>query len=138
MIDKELATTAAMAADSRMRLRMIVLHVDRLHGETPRSEASTGPRPSTHADTERTLEWFQIALDLFELLLPQRANGSKMAAMRRIIVTGCICWLAWCGAPGANNLPLAFGMTPPEAELALGVPLLYHSGGRGSELYVAS
>jgi hypothetical protein len=55
-----------------------------------------------------------------------------------MIVSLCICWLAWCGAPRSNNLPLAFGMTPAEVELALGLPLLYHSGRRGSEIYLAS
>ena len=58
--------------------------------------------------------------------------------MRRLIVTCCVCWLAWCGAPRSNNLPLAFGMTPAEASLALGLPLAYHSGRHGSEIYVAA
>jgi hypothetical protein len=35
-------------------------------------------------------------------------------------------------------LPLAFGMTPAEAELALGVPLVHYLGRRSSEIYVAS
>ena len=58
--------------------------------------------------------------------------------MRRLLVTFSVCWLAWCGAPRSNNLPLAFGMTPDEASLALGLPLAYYSGARGSEIYVAS
>jgi hypothetical protein len=48
-----------------------------------------------------------------------------------------MCWLAYCGATGTNTLPLGYGMTPREAEAALGLPLKYHSGGRGSEIYVA-
>jgi len=57
-----------------------------------------------------------------------------------------VCWLAWCStpsvsgiysAPGSNTEPLAFGMTRSEASAALGLPLVYHSGGRGSEIYVA-
>jgi hypothetical protein len=58
--------------------------------------------------------------------------------MRRAIVSLCVCWLAYCGAPGTNTLPLVYGMTPTQAEAALGVPLKYLSGGRGSEIYVAS
>ncbi len=58
--------------------------------------------------------------------------------MRRILTTFCLCWLAWCGAPRSNTLPLAYGMTPAQAELALGEPLVYHSGRRGSEIYVAT
>jgi hypothetical protein len=48
-----------------------------------------------------------------------------------------VCWLAYCGAPGSNTLPLVYGMTPPEAELALGLPLRYYAGRRGSEVYLA-
>jgi hypothetical protein len=55
----------------------------------------------------------------------------------RFIATLCVCWLAYCGAPRSNVLPLAFGMTVGEASAALGEPLLYHSGRRGSEIYVA-
>jgi hypothetical protein len=58
--------------------------------------------------------------------------------MRRHIVTLCVCWLAYCGAPRSNVLPLAFGMTPDQAALALGEPLIYLSGRRGSEIYVAA
>src|SRR5258705_11702715 len=75
--------------------------------------------------------------------LPHRPIGLKMAAMRRLIASRrviasfCVCWLAYCGATRSNVLPLAFGMTPVEASLALGEPLVYHSGRRGSEVYVA-
>ena len=58
--------------------------------------------------------------------------------MRRAIASLCVCWLAWCGAPRANTVPLAFGMTPNEVSAALGVPLVYHSGRPGSEIYVAA
>jgi hypothetical protein len=57
--------------------------------------------------------------------------------MRRLIVSLCLCWLAWCGAPRSNTAPLAFGMTPAEASAALGLPLIRHSGRRGSEIYLA-
>jgi hypothetical protein len=59
--------------------------------------------------------------------------------MRRAVVTFSLCWFAWCGAPHSNTLPLAFGMTPTEASLALGVPLVHLSGRRGgSEIFVAT
>ena len=70
--------------------------------------------------------------------LPRRPIGTKMAGMRRLIALSCVCLLAYCGATRSNVLPLAFGMTPQEASLALGEPLVYHSGRRGSEIYVAS
>ncbi len=57
--------------------------------------------------------------------------------MRRVIVSLCVCWVAYCGATRSNTAPLAFGMTPDAAEVALGVPLLYHSGRPGSEIYLA-
>jgi len=50
---------------------------------------------------------------------------------------GCVCWLAYCGAPRSNILPLEFGMTPKEVEAALGEPLVYHSGRGGSQIYIA-
>jgi len=59
--------------------------------------------------------------------------------MRRAIVTFSLCWLAWCGAPHSNTLPLAFGMTPTEASTALGVPLVHLSGRPGgSEILVTT
>ena len=33
------------------------------------------------------------------------------------------CWLVICGANDPNTVPLAFGMTPHQAEIALGMPL---------------
>ena len=58
--------------------------------------------------------------------------------MRRAFATCCVCWLAWCGAPHANTQPLAHGMTVAQAARALGEPLVYHSGRRGAEIYVAA
>jgi hypothetical protein len=58
--------------------------------------------------------------------------------IRQAIATLCVCWLAWCGAPGSNSVPLAFGMTPDQASAALGLPLIYVSGRPGSEIFVAT
>jgi hypothetical protein len=54
----------------------------------------------------------------------------------RPIVALWVCWAAYCGYQ-SNTLPLAFGMTPDEASIALGVPLVYYSARAGSEIYVA-
>src|SRR5262245_29868925 len=59
------------------------------------------------------------------------------AVMKRIVASLWVCWAAYCGAQ-SNTFPLAFGMTPGEAQAALGVPLVYHSGRPGSEIYLAS
>jgi hypothetical protein len=56
--------------------------------------------------------------------------------MRRAVASLCLCWVAFCGAEYSNTVPLAFGMTPAEASLALGVPLAYRSGRAGSEIFV--
>ena len=56
--------------------------------------------------------------------------------MKRVIASLCICWAAFCGTQ-SNTAPLVFGMTPQEASIALGVPLVYYSGGPGSEIYLA-
>ena len=56
--------------------------------------------------------------------------------MKRVVASLCICWAAFCGTQ-SNTAPLVFGMTPQEASIALGVPLVYHSGGSGSEIYLA-
>jgi hypothetical protein len=58
--------------------------------------------------------------------------------IRPAIASLCVCWLAWCGAPGSNTVPLAFGMTPGEASAALGLPLVYLSGRPGSEIFIAA
>jgi hypothetical protein len=57
--------------------------------------------------------------------------------MRRILASLSVCWLAFCGAAHSNTAPLAFGMTPKEASAALGLPLTYHSGRKGSKIYLA-
>jgi hypothetical protein len=57
--------------------------------------------------------------------------------MRRVVPSLCVCWFAWCMSNPLNTAPLAFGMTPQEASAALGIPLVHHSGRRGSEIYYA-
>lgn len=69
--------------------------------------------------------------------MPRLGIRPKMAVMERLFASLSVCWLAWCGAPGSNTAPLAFGMTPQQASAALGLPLVYHSGRRGSEIYFA-
>jgi hypothetical protein len=64
-------------------------------------------------------------------------TGGMMGTTRRAVATLCVCWLAWCGAPRENTVPLAFGMTPAQASAALGLPLVYLSGRRGSEIFIA-
>lgn len=58
--------------------------------------------------------------------------------MRKAVASLSLCWLAWCGVPASNTDPLAFGMTPEQASAALGLPLAYHSGRPGSEIFVAA
>jgi hypothetical protein len=55
--------------------------------------------------------------------------------MKRVVASLCVCWAAYCSYQ-SNTAPLAFGMTPEEAAVALGVPIFYHSGRHGSEIYV--
>jgi hypothetical protein len=55
--------------------------------------------------------------------------------MKRLVVSLWICFAGYCGYN--NVVPLAYGMTPNEAAAALGVPLVYYSAHRGSEIYVA-
>jgi hypothetical protein len=69
--------------------------------------------------------------------LARRPRPADNAGMKRALVTLSLCWLAFCGATRSNVLPLHYGMTPDEVTLALGVPLNYLSGRRGSEIYVA-
>ena len=75
---------------------------------------------------------------MFPRGLARARDWPEYAAMRRPLGALCICWLAYCGAPRSNVLPLAFGMTPAEVSLALGEPLIHHSGRRGSEIYIAA
>jgi hypothetical protein len=60
-----------------------------------------------------------------------------IAAMKRVVVACCICWLGFCGGTRSNVLPLRYGMTPAEASYALGVPLTYYSGHGGAKIYIA-
>jgi hypothetical protein len=55
-------------------------------------------------------------------------------SMTQLVVALWVCWGIYCPD---NVAPLAFGMSPTEASMALGVPLVYYSGGRGSEIYIA-
>jgi hypothetical protein len=64
-------------------------------------------------------------------------DAMRRGSLRQAIASLCVCWLAWCGTPRANPVPLAFGMTPDEASAALGLPLTYHSGPPGSETFIA-
>ena len=48
-----------------------------------------------------------------------------------------LCWAAVCGPYDSNTWPLAIGMTPQQAADALGMQLTYHSGARGSEIFIA-
>src|SRR5215472_16678974 len=46
---------------------------------------------------------------------------------------GALLWLCWAAVCGTNTAPLAFGMTPEQASIALGVPLVYYSGRTGTD-----
>jgi hypothetical protein len=59
-----------------------------------------------------------------------------MTAMKRFATALWICFGAYCGYQ-ANTAPLAFGMTPEQAAAALGVPLVYYGGPKGSEIFLA-
>ena len=59
-----------------------------------------------------------------------------MPPMKRLVASLWVCWAAYCGTQ-SNTAPLAFGMTPDQAQAALGVPLVYHSGRPGTEIYLA-
>jgi hypothetical protein len=56
--------------------------------------------------------------------------------MKHFVASLWVCWTAYCGL-SSNTAPLAFGMSPEQAAVALGVPLIYHSGPPGSEIYLA-
>lgn len=58
--------------------------------------------------------------------------------MARILLTlFALGWFAAGNAHASNIAPLAFGMTPAEASVALGAPLVYVRGRPGSEVFVA-
>jgi hypothetical protein len=63
-------------------------------------------------------------------------DWNQDSAMKGIVASIWACWAAYCGYQ-SNVAPLAFGMTPAQAAIALGVPLVYHSGRQGSEIYLA-
>ncbi|MFL6799813.1 MAG: hypothetical protein ACJ8F3_20655 [Xanthobacteraceae bacterium] len=56
--------------------------------------------------------------------------------MKRAVTSLLVCLALYCGSQ-SNVAPLAFGMTLDQAAAALGVPLVYHSGPPGSDIYVA-
>jgi hypothetical protein len=70
------------------------------------------------------------------VVLHDNGGGYSRLGMKRVIASLCICWAAFCGTQ-SNTAPLVFGMTPQEASIALGVPLVHYSGGPGSEIYLA-
>src|SRR2546429_7735643 len=65
---------------------------------------------------------------------PHHSTEARALAFKRV---GALLWLCWAAVCGTNTAPLAFGMTPGQASIALGVPLVYYSGRAGSEVYVA-
>jgi hypothetical protein len=76
-------------------------------------------------------EWIEDAAQA-----PGGADAKSRIGMKRVVASLLMCWAAFCGTQ-SNTAPLAFGMTPAEASIALGVPLVYYSGGPGSEIYLA-
>jgi hypothetical protein len=58
---------------------------------------------------------------------------------RKAVVWGCIGFFSTCSYSDlrSNAVPLAFGMTPEAAAVALEVPLARVTGRRGSEVYYA-
>jgi hypothetical protein len=65
-----------------------------------------------------------------------RRHTMRVSPIRRVAASLWICWGVYCGLQ-SNTFPLTFGMTPEEASFALGVPLVYHSGRPGSEIFLA-
>jgi hypothetical protein len=63
--------------------------------------------------------------------------GHMTVSARRFTASLCLCWTAWCGSYDSNAWPLAFGMTPSEVSLALGVPLASITGRAGSDIKLA-
>ena len=57
--------------------------------------------------------------------------------MRALSAAALFGWLCVGNAHAQNTLPLVFGMTPQDAEIALGVPLQYLSGPPRAEIYAA-
>src|SRR5262245_3792392 len=65
-----------------------------------------------------------------------RSQRAGALALKRVGAALWICWAAVCGTQ-SNTFPLAFGMSPEQASIALGMPLVYYSGRAGSEIYLA-
>jgi len=63
-------------------------------------------------------------------------HPTQEPSMRRFVVTACICWLSLC-AETPNTFPLAFGMTPQEASVALRSPLREIEVRRDTTIYAA-
>ena len=57
--------------------------------------------------------------------------------MKTVVALACAGWLTVPHADPPSTLPLAFGMTPQDAAVALGAPLIYDHGSRGNEVYSA-
>ena len=57
--------------------------------------------------------------------------------MKRVVASLWMCLGRLLRVRNPTPRPLAFGMTPEQASIALGVPLVYHSGRHGSEIYLA-
>jgi len=57
--------------------------------------------------------------------------------VKSVVALACAGWLVVPGADPPSVAPLAFGMTPQDAATALGAPLVYDHGRRGSEVFVA-
>jgi hypothetical protein len=83
------------------------------------------------AGLARPGEWIEDAC-------PVRGDAEEGRGLRRgmkqLVVALWVCWGIYCPD---NVAPLAFGMTPAEVSMALGVPLVYYSGAGGSEIYIA-
>ena len=58
--------------------------------------------------------------------------------MKSAVALACAGWLSVPGAHPPNVYPLAFGMTPQDVSNAIGAPLTYVTGRRGSEIFVST
>src|SRR5262249_53804339 len=68
--------------------------------------------------------------------IPVRCTEQEARALtfKRVGVLLLLCWAA---VFATNTAPLAFGMTPEQASIALRVRLVYYSGRARSEIYLA-
>src|SRR5258708_12010811 len=67
-------------------------------------------------------------------IAPHQSTKAPALSFKRV---GALLWLCWAAVCGTNATPLAFGMTPEQASIALGMPLVYYSGRAGSEIFFA-